>query len=149
MVNELFHSFKSSGEDAIAFKVDFSKAYDSINWHCLLHVMDYLNMKNKWSQWIEKILGSSRISVLVNRSPTKEFTPQKGIRQGGSLAPYLFLLFGEVLNRLIKSAHAVGVIKGVEVRSMKGPVLLIQYADDVMFSPKIVHVIYIVLKRCC
>jgi len=42
-------------------------------------------------------------SVLVNGSPTKEFLIERGLRQGDSLSPLLFLLVAEGFNVLISS----------------------------------------------
>jgi len=33
----------------------------------------------------------------VNGSPTTEFIPEKGLRQGGPLAPFIFLIVAEGL----------------------------------------------------
>lgn len=39
-------------KEVIILKINFSKTYDSINWQCLFHVMECLNMGLKWGKWI-------------------------------------------------------------------------------------------------
>lgn len=70
------------------------------------------------------------MSILVNGSPTDEFTPKRGIRQGDPLAPYLFLLIGEVLSKLIIRAQEKGLISGVKFPFHSSPITHFQYADD-------------------
>jgi len=43
----------------------------------------------KWVVWIKNCLASSSIFVLVNGSPTSEFKPKNGLRQGDLLAHFL------------------------------------------------------------
>jgi len=37
------------------------------------------------------------MSILVNGSPTKEFIPTRGLRQGNPMALFLFLVVAEVV----------------------------------------------------
>lgn len=60
-------------------------------------------------------LVSSTISVLVNGSPTKEFSMEKGLRQGDPMAPFLFLVVAESLHILISEAKAKGMYEGIKV----------------------------------
>lgn len=57
-------------------------------------------------------IKSVSYSVLVNGEPKGNITPTRGIRQGDSLSPYLFLLCSEGLNGLIQKAVRKGAIKG-------------------------------------
>lgn len=54
----------------------------------------------------------------------------KGIRQGDPLAPYLFLLIGEVLSELILRAIKVGILKCISFPFHQAHISHFQYADD-------------------
>ncbi|XP_071738627.1 uncharacterized protein [Rutidosis leptorrhynchoides] len=58
----------------------------------------------KWRRWILSCLSSASVSILVNGSPTNEFTLGRGVRQGDPLSPFLFILVAEGLNILTKEA---------------------------------------------
>jgi hypothetical protein len=43
-------------------------------------------------------ISSAKMAVLVNGSPTKEFSMERGLCQGDPLSPLLFLITAEGLN---------------------------------------------------
>ncbi|XP_071729272.1 uncharacterized protein [Rutidosis leptorrhynchoides] len=88
---------------------------------------------SKWINWICSCLKSASISVLINGSPTSEFSLGRGIRQGDPLSPFLFILAGEGLNIMSKMATEKGLFKGVEIGDNKVPLSHLQYADDTIF----------------
>ena len=47
--------------------------------------------------WIKGCLASATVFVLVNGSPTEEFYPSRGLRQGDPLAHFLFIVVVEGL----------------------------------------------------
>lgn len=69
----------------------------------------------KWIKWIHECVTSAKLSVLVNGSPTEEFSPRKGLRQGDPLSPFLFNIAAEALNMLMLRAQQLGLIKGVNI----------------------------------
>ncbi|KAJ0445513.1 putative RNA-directed DNA polymerase [Helianthus annuus] len=115
------------------FKVDFQRAYDSLNWKFLFKVMEYLGFPDKWVKWISGCLKSGRGSVLVNGSPSNEFQYKRGLRQGDPISPFLFILALEVLVMFVNKAVKLGLFHGVKLPN-DGPVLShLCYADDVLF----------------
>lgn len=130
-------------------KIDFLKTYDSIAWGCLLHIMKCVNFNQKWINWISAILKSTKLSILVNGSPTEEFSPLKGIRQGDPLAFYLFLHIGEVLSKLINKALAYGVIQGIKFDFHVHVISHFQYADDTILFIKNEEQSIFGLKKYC
>lgn len=136
MVNEVIHAMKIHKIDGLIVKLDFSEAYDYVDWSCLLHVTQCANFSNKWINWIREIPKSTKLSVLVNGSPTEEFSPLRGIRQGDPLAPYLFPLLGEILSKLISKAIATGVFNDINFDFHDGQIFHAQYADDTILFIK-------------
>lgn len=116
--------------DGLIVKLDFSKAYDTIDWSCPLHVMECMRLNRTWINWIKVLLETTKMSVLVNGSPTDEFSPQRGIRQGDPLALYLFLMVGEFPSILICKASNIGVCRGISFDFHQNPISFFQYADD-------------------
>lgn len=84
----------------------------------------------RWVRWMKACVPSAKISVLVNGSPTPEFCPQRGLRQGDPLSPFLFNIVTEGLNILLSRAKELDIIKGAEVGSNGLRVTHLQFADD-------------------
>ena len=131
--NEAVEEAKRCQKPCIVFKVDYEKAYDSVSWEYLIYMMRRLGFGSKWIQWILGCLKSASISVLVNGSPSTEFLPQKGLRQGDPLSPLLFNITAEGLSGLMSKAIERGLYRGFLVGTKKVEVNLLQYADDTIF----------------
>jgi len=115
VANEVIDDVRRKRDKCIIVKVDFEKAYDSIDWAFLMYMMGRLGFCSKWIRWIRGCLESSTISVLVNGSPTWEFKPQKGLRQRDPLAPFLFLSVTEGLAGAVREVENKGLLQGVKV----------------------------------
>ncbi|GKA99023.1 RNA-directed DNA polymerase, eukaryota, reverse transcriptase zinc-binding domain protein [Tanacetum coccineum] len=98
ILNEIMQWCKSKKKQTMVFKVDFKKAYDSIRWDFLDDVMKKFGFGEIWCNWIQSCLQTSRGSVLVNGSHTREFQFHKGLKQGDPLSPFLFILVMESLH---------------------------------------------------
>nr|GEX96239.1 RNA-directed DNA polymerase, eukaryota, reverse transcriptase zinc-binding domain protein [Tanacetum cinerariifolium] len=131
------------------FKVDFSKAYDSVRWDYLLDVLEAFGFGHTWCKWIQGTLSSAKASILVNGSPSKEFSYHRGLKQGDPLAPYLFILVMEPLHISFSRAVEEGLFKGIFL-SNSISISHLFYADDTMFlgewSDSILQCIINILK---
>lgn len=70
-----------------------------------------------WSKWIKECIETATASVLVNGSPTDEFSLWWGLRQGDPLSPFLFLLAAEGFNVLMNSMSDNSLFVGYKVGS--------------------------------
>ncbi|XP_071712529.1 uncharacterized mitochondrial protein AtMg01250-like [Rutidosis leptorrhynchoides] len=128
-----FFMIKVSKRKGFLFKVDFEKAFDSINWGFMMDVMELMGFGLRWHNWIFSCLSSDSISILINSSPTKEFRLQKGVCQGDSLSPYLFIMVAEGLKHLTKVAAANNRYSGIKIGCDNIQVTHLQYTDDTFF----------------
>nr|GEV47345.1 hypothetical protein [Tanacetum cinerariifolium] len=92
IINEILAQCKLKKKQAMIFKVDFAKAYNSIRWDFLDDVLVSFGFGSKWRSWIRGSLSSGKASILVNGSPTPEFHFHRGLKQGDPLAPFIFFL---------------------------------------------------------
>ncbi len=77
-------------------------------------------------------LQSTRVSVLINGSPSAEFGIEKGLRQGCSLSPFLFNIAAEGLHQLICNAKEQSLMCGIGDVDVGWNVSHLQYADDTL-----------------
>lgn len=117
----------------MVFKVDYKKAYDLVSWDFLIYMLWWLGFCPKWIQWVEGCLRSASISVLVNGSPSAEFIPQRGLRQGNLLTPLLFNIVAEVLNGLMRKLVEKNLFRGFSVGTNNVEISISQYANDTIF----------------
>ncbi|GKE08789.1 putative RNA-directed DNA polymerase, eukaryota, reverse transcriptase zinc-binding domain protein, partial [Tanacetum coccineum] len=97
----------------------------------LNEMIDYLGFGVKWRSWIKACLKSLRTSILVNGSPTSEFIVKRGLRQGGTLSTFLFILVMEGLHVAFKDAVQSGLIRGIKIGNSDITLSYLFYADDV------------------
>ncbi|GJS23993.1 cysteine-rich receptor-like protein kinase [Tanacetum coccineum] len=115
IANETMEFLKQKKMKGIIFKVDFEKAYDSINWSYLMEIIEWMRFGSRWHKWVMACLRSASISILVSGSPTNKFYIGRGVQQGDPLSPFLFILMAKALNVLLVEAVDKNIFKGTRV----------------------------------
>nr|GEV22872.1 RNA-directed DNA polymerase, eukaryota, reverse transcriptase zinc-binding domain protein [Tanacetum cinerariifolium] len=133
ILNEVLQWCKTKKKQALMFKVDFKKAYDSVRWDFLDEVLRKFGFGDKWCRWIQCCLKSSRGSIIMNGSPTEEFQFGKGLKQGDPLSPFLFILLMESLHLSFQRIVDAGMFH--DIKLSRGLVNLSHmfFADDAVF----------------
>lgn len=105
MANELVDSRVRSNAPAILCKLDIQKAYDHLNWMFLLETLFKRGFGARWLRWMKCCISTVKFSVLVNGSPTRFFSSQRGLRQGDPSSRFLFIIAMEGLNDMLKNEN--------------------------------------------
>jgi hypothetical protein len=107
-----------------------AKAYDKVEWDFLAATMTSMGFPNSLIQTIMKCVRTVSFSILINGQPFQEFKPQRDLRQGDPLSPYLFTICADVLSGLISKAQQAHLIHGVKIAPKAHEVSHLFFADD-------------------
>uniref|UniRef100_A0A803Q1F8 Reverse transcriptase domain-containing protein n=1 Tax=Cannabis sativa TaxID=3483 RepID=A0A803Q1F8_CANSA len=114
----------------MALKLDMSKAYDRVEWDFLETMMSCIDYDETWISKVMNCVRSVSFSVLINGSIYGHFTPERGLRQGDPLSPFLFLLCSEGLTCLLHETERAGKLHGLRFGSMEHNLSHLLFADD-------------------
>ena len=132
VANEVIQWLKKRSKAGVLMKMDFQKAYDTVDWDALDKVMEEMGFGCKWRHWIQKCVSSAKVSVVFNGTPLQPIKMQRGLRQGDPLSPFLFVIIAEVLNKMMQKAAETGLIRGLIIGSDKVQLTHLQFADDTL-----------------
>jgi hypothetical protein len=74
-----------------------------MNWEFLLYLLKRNGFGEKWRAWIAQCISTVRFFILVNGVPFGLFASSRGLRQGDSLVPLLFVVVMEVQSKMISA----------------------------------------------
>jgi hypothetical protein len=100
----------SQKKEMVIIKLDFEKTFDKIEHEIITQVMQHKGFGSKWHSWIKMIMESGTSSILLNRVPGKSFHCKRGVRQGDSLSPLLFVLTADLLHSIVNKAMQRGIL---------------------------------------
>ncbi|GJU21232.1 putative RNA-directed DNA polymerase, eukaryota, reverse transcriptase zinc-binding domain protein [Tanacetum coccineum] len=132
LANRLSKVIDKVKKKLMLFKVDFEKAFDTVSWKYLDHMLLSLGFGSKWRRWIQVCLHSARSSVLVNGSPSNEFSIKRGLRQGDLLSPFLFIIVMEGLRIAMQNVVCSGLIREAVIETSGHKNSHLFYADDMV-----------------
>jgi hypothetical protein len=89
-----------------------------------------LGFHENFVELIMKCVETVSFQVRVNGKLSAPFTPSRGIRQGDSLSPYLFLLCAERFSSMLKNVGPNFLAKGVRVGIHSLWISHLMFADD-------------------
>ncbi|EHK62697.1 hypothetical protein M3S_J81, partial [Sorghum bicolor] len=127
-VRNLARRLHRSNTPALLFKLDITKAFDSVRWDYLLDLLQRRGFPTRWRNWLAAIWSSSTSKVLLNGTPGEAIQHGRGLRQGDPLSPLLFVLAIDPLVNLLECATQEGLL--TPLRGHHAQLRVSLYADD-------------------
>lgn len=77
---EYIHQYQQSKNEIVIVKLDFAKAFDTVENSTIFEMLDKLGFPSRWISWVLAILSSGTTLVLLNGIPGKSFSCKRGVR---------------------------------------------------------------------
>lgn len=68
---------------------------------------------HKWRKWINSCISNVQYYVIINGRPRGKIQPNRGIRLGDPIFPFIFVLAMDYLSRLLEALDKINKIKVV------------------------------------
>ena len=109
LLKSLQHHISHSDESAYATFLDFSKAYDRVDWDFMFGCLTKANFGPIFISWIKLLYHNPMVTILHNGHQTRPVYPNRGVKQGCPLSALLFVLTIEPLGSLLRSQPELGI----------------------------------------
>lgn len=132
---KLWSEPKNNRQPLIFLKLDFHKAYSTVNLEFLFEVMDRIGIDPNFTCMIKLFFRAALAAILVNMRKTRESSIMRGVWQGCPFSSYYFLVVGEVLNKMVKVELKASRVKGIKLLGFEAQQLFSQYANFSLGTP--------------
>ena len=120
----------SKAYDRMSLKLDMSKAYDRVEWMLLDEMMKRIGFGKRWRRVVMDCISTPRFPFLINGTIQGKVIPQRDLRQGCPLSPYLFLICAEGLSSLISQSERDGQLMDFACNRWGPRISHLLFADD-------------------
>ncbi|XP_031099664.1 uncharacterized protein LOC116003863 [Ipomoea triloba] len=147
---EVLHSmkYKQGAKGWMIVKLDLEKAYDRLSWKFLEETLRDIGFNHNWTRNIMECVSTPRLAVLWNGQKSDWFTPQRGLRQGDSISPLLFVLCMERLSHLILDSIKQEKWKWIKICRNGPHVSHLFFADDLILFGEATMEQAVEMKKC-
>lgn len=128
---------KTQGKVGVAgLKVDISKAYDRLEWSFIEEMFQRFDFPALWVDRVMKCVKSVSYSFLRDGDVFGEINPNRGIRQGDPISPFLYIICVEGLSGMIRVHEESGLLHGCKIANKAPSISHLLFADDCYFFSK-------------
>ena len=128
MLRDVLDFIEQTNETGILVSLDQEKAFDRVNRDFLMDLLKRLGFGPDFCRWINTFYAGANMRIILNGWLTKPIWLHRGVRQGDSLSPLLYVICVEVLACQIRSTKGIRsfLLPGARGNCFK----VRQYADD-------------------
>jgi hypothetical protein len=120
------------GPPGFLLKIDLAKAFHRLEWSFITQSLQRLGFNSHFINLIHTCISSSSLSILVNQQPASYFYPQRGLRKGCPLSPYLFVIAINEHSLRLQEQLAISNLQGVSLAPGAPLVHSLLFADDLI-----------------
>lgn len=120
----------------MAIKLDMSKAYDRVKWSFIEKVLLTYGFQASWVSKVMVLVTIVSYNYKVNGFTNSTIKPQRSLRQGDPLSPFLFILVVDVLSLMINDAVDKGELQGFKLAREAPTLTHLMFADDALLFTK-------------
>ncbi|XP_013715866.1 uncharacterized protein LOC106419598 [Brassica napus] len=99
-------------------------------WNFVEILLEKLGFARAWIRWVMACISSVSYAVLLNSHSHGFIRPERGIRQGDPLSPFLYILCTEALVNVLNQSKTQGKLHGIKLSSSCPAVHHLLFADD-------------------
>ncbi|OQR82339.1 hypothetical protein ACHHYP_20797 [Achlya hypogyna] len=103
------HVSADADSEGYATFLDFSKAFDRVEWRFLFDCMDQCGLPPEFTRWIQLLYTDPVVFLFLNGHRAPPLRPNRGVKQGCPLSALLFVLTIEPLGQLLRSQPGFGI----------------------------------------
>ena len=130
-IRDILFYCKKENLDLILLALDYSKAFDSVNFKFIDKTFELFNFGENFRKWIKIIFNRGKSCISNNGNISETFDIKRSTRQGDPISPLIFILCLEILFITIRSDENIEGFR-VENNELK----LTSYADDASYFLK-------------
>ena len=128
ILRDVLDHIDRTNETSILISLDQEKAFDRVNRTFLLNLLSRFGFGPSFCFWINTLYNGANMRIIVNEWLSDTIPLSRGVRQGDSLSPLLYILCVETLACKIRNNPD---IKGFLLRGARGLCYKVGvYADD-------------------
>lgn len=128
LLRDTFEYIAQTDETGILISLDQEKAFDRVNRTFLMDLLGRFGFGPDFRKWISTFYLGANMRIILNGWLSKPIMLMRGVRQGDSLSPLLYILCVEALACQIRLCND---IRGFLLPGAKGRQFKVrQYADD-------------------
>lgn len=140
-------------QDSFVVKVDLAKAYDNLSWNFINNVLFEIGLHDNLIQVIMAAMSYVSMNIRWKDAESNYFQAKKGLRKGGSISPYLFVLSMDKLSYMINEVVEKEDWIGIRAGRIWPIISHLMFADDLILfgkaTKKQMHCVENVLNSFC
>ena len=127
LFRDVLDHVNTTKETGIFVSLDREKAFDCVDHTFLCRTLERFGFGPSFLRWISTLYHGVSMKITVNGFLTEQILLQRGVRQGDSLSPLLYVICAEVLAQNIRNHTG---IQGFLLPGANSYFKIRQYADD-------------------